>query len=192
MDKEEIERLLNTPSDMRSCKHVGLSDKVALFNKKADQHVDTQTKNPFSAAEGVTIDKPKLDKNDPNYGRPVAGSKTDIRGKRAYTHISKEVLQLCQIIYENGVPIEEITEDGHNQIVITFGELFQIYTSISNKVVGVLLRARKHKFLDFEGETLFQRRDDDVPIILRKSLPEIGAIFQDQMEKVAQGCLSDN
>ncbi|XP_021937067.1 actin-binding Rho-activating protein-like isoform X2 [Zootermopsis nevadensis] len=125
MDKEEIERLLNTPSDMRSCKHVGLSDKVALFNKKADQHVDTQTKNPFSAAEGVTIDKPKLDKNDPNYGRPVAGSKTDIRGKRAYTHISKEVLQLCQIIYENGVPIEEITEDGHNQIVITFGELFQ-------------------------------------------------------------------
>ncbi|XP_021937068.1 actin-binding Rho-activating protein-like isoform X3 [Zootermopsis nevadensis] len=161
MDKEEIERLLNTPSDMRSCKHVGLSDKVALFNKKADQHVDTQTKNPFSAAEGVTIDKPKLDKNDPNYGRPVAGSKTDIRGKRAYTHISKEVLQLCQIIYENGVPIEEITEDGHNQIVITFGELFQ-------------------------------RRDDDVPIILRKSLPEIGAIFQDQMEKVAQGCLSDN
>jgi hypothetical protein len=33
---------------------------------------------------------------------------------------------------------------------------FQIYTSISNKVVGVLLRARKHKFVDFEGETLFQ------------------------------------
>jgi hypothetical protein len=34
--------------------------------------------------------------------------------------------------------------------------LLQIYTSISNKVVGVLLRARKHKFVDFEGETLFQ------------------------------------
>jgi hypothetical protein len=32
----------------------------------------------------------------------------------------------------------------------------QIYTGISNKVVGVLLRARKHKFVDFEGETLFQ------------------------------------
>jgi hypothetical protein len=58
--------------------------------------------------------------------RPVAGSKTDIRGKKAYTHISKEVLQLCQIIYENGEPIEEMTEDGHNQIVITFGELFQV------------------------------------------------------------------
>ena len=86
----------------------------------------------------------------------MAGSKTDIRGKRAHSHISREVLQLCQIIYENGEPIDQLTEDGRNQIVISFGELFQIYTSISNKVVGVLLRARKHKFVDFEGETLFQ------------------------------------
>lgn len=36
----------------------------------------------------------------------------------------------------------------------------------------------------------FQRRDDDVPIILRKSLPEIGAIFEAQME-VAQEGLAD-
>jgi len=38
----------------------------------------------------------------------------------------------------------------------------------------------------------FQRRDDDVPIILRKSLPEIGAIFEAQMEQVAQGSLPEN
>jgi hypothetical protein len=37
----------------------------------------------------------------------------------------------------------------------------------------------------------FQRRDDDVPIILRKSLPEIGEIFEAQMEKVAQQGLAD-
>jgi hypothetical protein len=55
--------------DIRSCRHVGLSDKVALFNKQADQHRNKQARNPFSAAEGVTFDKPKLDKNDPNYGR---------------------------------------------------------------------------------------------------------------------------
>ncbi|XP_069691929.1 actin-binding Rho-activating protein-like isoform X2 [Periplaneta americana] len=186
MNKEEIDRLLNTPMDIRRCSQVGLSDKVAQFNKQADQHRQKQTRNPFSAAEGAALDKPTLDKNDPNYGRPVAGSKTDMRGKKAHTHISKEVLQLCQIIYENGEPIEEMTEDGRNQIVISFGELFQIYTSISNKVVGVLLRARKHKFVDFEGETLFQRRDDDVPVILRKSLPEIGEIFQAQMEMIAK------
>jgi hypothetical protein len=55
--------------DMRSCRHVGLSDKVAQFNKQADQHRDKQTKNPFSTAEGRTLDKPKLDKTDPSYGR---------------------------------------------------------------------------------------------------------------------------
>ena len=60
------------------------------------------------------------------FRRPVAGSKTDIRGKRAHTHISREVLQLCQIIYEHGEPIEDMTEDGRNQIVISFGELFQV------------------------------------------------------------------
>jgi hypothetical protein len=55
--------------DIRSCRHVGLSDKVAQFNKQADQHRDKQAKNPFSTAEGTTLDKPKLDKTDPNYGR---------------------------------------------------------------------------------------------------------------------------
>lgn len=34
--------------------------------------------------------------------------------------------------------------------------LLQIYTVISDKVVGILLRARKHHILDFEGECLFQ------------------------------------
>ena len=37
---------------------------------------------------------------------------------------------------------------------------------ISNKVVGVLLRARKYGFVTFEGETLFQGRDDNVVITL--------------------------
>jgi hypothetical protein len=76
------------------------------------------------------------------FSRPVAGSKTDIRGKRAYTHISKEVLQLCQIIYENGEPIEEMTEDGRNQIVISFGELFQVHTRI---YIYMLKRKVTHK-----------------------------------------------
>jgi hypothetical protein len=41
-------------------------------------------------------------------------------------------------------------------LLLTLCSPLQIYTGISNKVVGVLLRARKHKFVDFEGETLFQ------------------------------------
>ena len=50
--------------------------------------------------------------------------------------------------------------------VIDFKRIFDIYVVISNKLVGVLLRARKYGIVDFPGETLFQRRDDDVIIKL--------------------------
>ena len=46
-----------------------------------------------------------------------------------------------------------------------------MYTVISNKLVGVLLRARKHGYVDFKGEILFQARDDHVQITLLK-VPE--------------------
>ena len=48
--------------------------------------------------------------------------------------------------------------------MIRFGHLFEAYTKISNKVVGMLLRARKQGLVVFEGEMLYQRRDDDVLI----------------------------
>ena len=64
------------------------------------------------------------------------------------------------MIEDNGMRIDE------NKSSITFGRLFEIYTVISNKVVGVLLRARKYGFVTFEGETLFQRQDDHVVITL--------------------------
>ncbi|KAK7867264.1 hypothetical protein R5R35_000248 [Gryllus longicercus] len=170
--------LLDTPLDIRYCR--GLSDRVAQFNQQANKHKEGQARNPFSQAGGVNLlGKPKWDKNDAEYGRPVAGSKTDIRGKRAHSHITKEILELCEIINENGEQIE-------GQVVISFGELFNIYTHISNKVVGLLLRGRKQKIVDFEGETLFQRRDDDVPIILLKSIEEIRGHFkalQEEKEK---------
>lgn len=51
--------------------------------------------------------------------------------------------------------------------------MFQIYTTISNKVVGILLRARKHGLVHFESEMLFQRRDDDEIITLLKPIDEI-------------------
>ena len=44
---------------------------------------------------------------------------------------------------------------------------------ISNKLVGVLLRARKHGLVHFEGETLFQRRDDHVPVSLLRPTKDI-------------------
>ncbi|KFM64341.1 Actin-binding Rho-activating protein, partial [Stegodyphus mimosarum] len=145
-----------------------LSSRVAAFQKKAEEHRVKQKYNPFSQSGSVgDINRPKWDKNDPRYGRPVEGSKTEQRGLAAGAHISNEVIFLCEMISEYGTP-------GENETTwITFGELFQIYTAISNKVVGILMRARKHGLVHFEGEMLFQRRDDDVIITLLKPINEI-------------------
>lgn len=100
----------------------------------------------------------------PEYGTPVAGTKTAQRGHQAHNRISNEIIQLCTVIDDNG---ETTLDQGSNPVKeITFGQLFDIYTHISNKVVGILLRARKYGLVDFEGEMLYQRRDDDVIIRL--------------------------
>ena len=69
-------------------------------------------------------------RNDKEYGRPVAGSKTETRGRFTGAHISQEVKQLCQIILQMG----EEQPDGTS--TVTFRRLFDRYTRISNKVVG--------------------------------------------------------
>lgn len=107
-----------------------------------------------------------------HYGTPVAGSKTEARGKAAHQRLSLEVLELCLVIQDHGV------KDPKTGLAsIKFGRLFDIYTNISDKVVGVLLRARKHHLLTFQGEILFQRQDDHVDITLLKSVDEIRTII---------------
>ena len=39
---------------------------------------------------------------DEDYGTPVAGSKTEARGKLAHERVSREILELCCVIEENG------------------------------------------------------------------------------------------
>ncbi|XP_031825787.1 actin-binding Rho-activating protein isoform X2 [Nomia melanderi] len=155
-----------------------LSDKVAMFNQYASQHMDKQNKNPFTS--GLNLEKRKFTKEE--YGRPQAGSLTDIRGRKATAHILKEVLELCEIIYQEGTPCR----DQPDIIAITFGDLFNIYTHISDKCVGLLLRARKQKLVDFEGECLFQRRDDHVPIFLLKPIAEIRQTFNQRLKEMAK------
>ncbi|CAL4068918.1 unnamed protein product [Meganyctiphanes norvegica] len=147
-------------------KHTSQADKKKMFEQQVDQHKKKMASNPFSDSY-KTSEMTKLSKADPNYGRPPPGSKTEMRGKKAAAHINNEVVLLCNMIYQEGERYPD------NTAAITFGDLFQIYTRISSKVVGVLLRARKHGLVYFEGETLFQRRDDDVPIILAKPIKEI-------------------
>ncbi|PRD38281.1 UNVERIFIED_CONTAM: Abra [Trichonephila clavipes] len=144
-----------------------LSTRVAAFQKKADEHTHKQKQNPFSCSGNASgMVHQKWDKSDPRYGTPPEGSKTDKRGRAAGAHIGNEVKFLCDMISQYGVPNEDDT------ISISFGELFQIYTTISNKVVGILLRARKHGLVHFEGEMLYQGRDNNVMITLLKPVSE--------------------
>ena len=46
---------------------------------------------------------------------------------------------------------------------------------ITLQVVGILMRARRQGFVSFEGEMLFQRRDDHVVIRLIKSPDDLEA-----------------
>jgi len=78
--------------------------------------------------------------------------------------LANEVKLLCEIIKQHG------TSQPDGTHTIKFGELFELYKVISNKVVGLLIRARKYGLVNFEGEMLYQRRDDDVVITLLREV----------------------
>ncbi|XP_042317390.1 actin-binding Rho-activating protein [Sceloporus undulatus] len=127
----------------------------------ADEHVITQKLNPFSEEFDYELAmSQRLHKGDKGYGRPKEGTKTAERAKRAEDHIHREMKDMCFIIRT----MADLRRDGKAQV--TFGDLFDRYVRISDKVVGILMRARKHGMVDFEGEMLWQGRDDHVVITL--------------------------
>ncbi|XP_072307840.1 actin-binding Rho-activating protein [Eucyclogobius newberryi] len=127
------------------------------------QHVEGQKLNPFSEEfDQEYAMAQRLKKGDSGYGRPKEGSKTAQRGDRAHKHIHREMEEMVWIIKDMGF------KDKEGRTIISFGRLFDRYVKISDKVVGILLRCRKHKMLDFEGEMLWKGQDDDVMIILRE------------------------
>ncbi|CAI9609219.1 unnamed protein product [Staurois parvus] len=131
------------------------------WEKWSDDHTVNQKLNPFSDEfdHDFAMSK-RLQKGEDGYGRPKEGTKTAERAMRAEAHIHREMRDLCFIISTMAEP----GKDG--KVQVTFGELFDRYVRISDKVVGILLRARKHGMVDFPGEMLWQGRDDDVIITL--------------------------
>ncbi|XP_030606721.1 actin-binding Rho-activating protein [Archocentrus centrarchus] len=137
------------------------------WQKWSSEHQEYQKHNPFSHDTRQSTAVHERGRDD--YGKPLQGSLTERRGKDAHTHISREVLELCEAIRSIGEPREKAgAGSGSNEKVITveFGKLFEHYVSISNKLVGILLRARKQRLVDFEGEMLWQGKDDHVVITL--------------------------
>ena len=91
------------------------------------------------------------------------------RNKMSNIKVSEDVVELCTIIETNGDQIDDKTS-------ITFGKLFDLYENISENLVAFLRRAKKFKFVDFEGEMLFQGKDNETRITLLKSAAEVKQI----------------
>ncbi|KAK6181139.1 hypothetical protein SNE40_009065 [Patella caerulea] len=142
----------------------GFKGNISLWKQMETEHREKQLINPFSEWEGASH-RPKMDKNDPLYGKPVPGSLTDIRGKQASNHVFGEIRGLCRDIDALGVKGED------DKMRISFGRLFQAYEAVSSKLVGILMRARKRGCLTFPGEMLYQGRDEAVMITLLE-IPE--------------------
>jgi Costars len=108
---------------------------------------------------------------------------TEFRGMKANIQVYQEMIDLCAIIHTEGTPVEG--EPDLRQI--DFGELFHIYVNINDKVVGLLLRA----LLTFEGEVLFQKFHDHVPIFLLRPYKEIKEIMNAKQNDIRRS-LSPN
>uniref|UniRef100_A0A8D3DJQ5 Actin-binding Rho-activating protein n=1 Tax=Scophthalmus maximus TaxID=52904 RepID=A0A8D3DJQ5_SCOMX len=139
-----------------------MGDIKSRWQQWSQQHVEGQKLNPFSEEfDQEYAMTQRLRKGDSGYGRPKDGSRTAERGDRAQKHIHREMEEMVWIIRDMGL------QDREGRTAITFGRLFDRYVKISDKVVGIVLRCRKHKMLDFEGEMLWKGQDDDVIITLR-------------------------
>lgn len=139
-----------------------MGDIKSRWQQWSNLHIEGQKLNPFSEEFDYEYAMAqRLRKGDAGYGRPKDGSKTAERGDRAQKHIHREMEEMVWIIRDMGF------KDKEGRTIISFGRLFDRYVKISDKVVGILLRCRKHKMLDFEGEMLWKGQDDDVIITLR-------------------------
>ncbi|XP_023330074.1 uncharacterized protein LOC111702568 [Eurytemora carolleeae] len=101
------------------------------------------------------------------YGKPKKGSMSEIRGQKYQQSVNEEVVDLCRVISSRGKKYKNGTSS------ILFGDLFNVYQKISNKVVGVLHRARKNRLVHFDGETLWQGENDETNVTLLRNIRDI-------------------
>ncbi|KAI5651585.1 costars domain-containing protein [Phthorimaea operculella] len=166
---------LTIPGDdpiQRRQRSSSLTDLISAFDTKTQKHTAQQKNTAFSGSFDKNI-KPTFSKED--YGKPIPGSMTEFRGAEAQARVFNEMKELCEIIDQYGkTPAKSQLPDELQDACryIMFGELFTIYTVINDKLVGLLIRTRKHHLTWFEGEVLFQKRDDDVPIFLMMPISE--------------------
>ena len=150
-----------------------LSALQSKWKNFADTHQDAMKDNPFHDSYQGPGDMTKSG-ND-NWGVPVG--KTLERGLKAHAHVEKEIQYLLDVISSMA---KFDTEEG--LFFVTFKAIFDRYVRISDKVVGILIRAKRRKLLKFESEMLWQGRDDAEKIY----------VLQNKLEKQEPKWLTPN
>ncbi|EDV97660.1 actin-binding Rho-activating protein [Drosophila grimshawi] len=153
-----------------------VSSRITLFNNHVEEHMQWQRINPF--AHCSVRDMPKRSIQKEQYGTAPAGSLSEQRALQAQVLSLQEILQLCELVNEKG---GNDSTDETAEVSLKFGELFELYSHISDKLLGTLLCARKHNYVDFEGETLFQGRDDTQTVRLVRPFDQLR---QDLVSKI--------
>eukprot|EP00516_Mucochytrium_quahogii_P003374 CAMPEP_0203755104 /NCGR_PEP_ID=MMETSP0098-20131031/8609_1 /ASSEMBLY_ACC=CAM_ASM_000208 /TAXON_ID=96639 /ORGANISM=" , Strain NY0313808BC1" /LENGTH=952 /DNA_ID=CAMNT_0050646431 /DNA_START=469 /DNA_END=3327 /DNA_ORIENTATION=- len=77
-------------------------------------------------------------------------------------NIESAISNLCSVIEENGRP--DAAEGG--VCTITFGELYKAYKDNTDKLVGLLMRAKKRKRIKYSGDFLFIGIHDSLKVTL--------------------------
>ena len=138
-----------------------LKKRLALWNSRINDYEQKQKGNIFSGkyeGEGA-CEKNKIEKSK-DYGKPKEGTLTAKRAEKAKEWVQVEIAKLLAVIVDIGGK----TDDGLPYIC--FGPLFIAYQDISDTLVGILMRAKKYKYLEYQGDMLFQGCHDKVQITL--------------------------
>jgi len=118
------------------------------------------------------------EKHGTGYGKPPPGSKSEARAKKYNENCTREIVELCGIVSEKGFT------DSEGRRAILFRDIFNTYRFISDKCCGLLLRARRYKLLAFEGEMLFQGKDDHTIITMLKNFSDIHTYYKETKQLI--------
>ncbi|XP_036806935.1 LOW QUALITY PROTEIN: actin binding Rho activating protein b [Oncorhynchus mykiss] len=145
-----------------SKKYSAVGDLKSRWQNWSSTNTVNQKLNPFSEDFDYEYSMSlRLHKGEEGYGRPKEDTKTTAeRARRAKQHIHGEIADMCYVIKTMNDP------DPDGKTHVTFRELFDRYVRVSDKVVGILLRVKRHGKVSFEGEMLRQGQDDGVIITL--------------------------
>ncbi|XP_052327791.1 actin binding Rho activating protein b [Oncorhynchus keta] len=167
--KGEVESWVRVKRPAQSTKELDDANRINALSKKysavgnlksrwqnwSSTNTVNQKLNPFSEDFDYEYSMSlRLHKGEEGYGRPKEDTKTNSRTCHG------EIADMCYVIRTMNDP------DPDGKTHVTFRELFDRYVRVSDKVVGILLRVKRHGKVAFEGEMLWQGQDDGVIITL--------------------------